>query len=566
MPHTCFTRRVRSAVLLRQHRQELFAGHAKEALAVTLVAVLLLCSGPGHWIGPIAAADASTTPTPLFRAPVDAPVVDHFRPPTTRFGTSNLGLEYRTTIGVAVVAPADGVVAFSGDVAGEIFVTVAHRDGMRSTVGFVAQALVVAGEEVEQGQAIAVSGSRLHFSVRVGDQYIDPEPLLVGDTSPVRLVQGPLTEGDSPASIRAERALNAELLELVRGPGIGEILSAIAPDPAMVFDALLDGSVVGFLRRYVVPLALWRLNSGNCTSAVEEPEPPDSRRIAVLVGGLGSSSTQAGIENLDTTALGYSVPDVIRFSYRGGKVPGTGASASPSTEERPYSPLDSNRDLRDSSLLLLELLNGIAFENPGVPIDLYAHSQGGVVARLAISEASLPTQVESVVTIASPHNGADLANLLQTVRDVPLADTLLGSPGLVGGISPTGTAVEQLAARSDLIESLDLPPPDVRFLSIAARGDLVVPASATHVLAKPWVVVSSAGAHAHQDVVGSPETLREVRLHMAGLPPGCESMGDALADSWVGGSIDSLQSMASPLAELGRRLGTRSLVKWMRGR
>jgi murein DD-endopeptidase MepM/ murein hydrolase activator NlpD len=65
--------------------------------------------------------------------PVDAPVVDPFRPPASAFGAGNRGLTYDLPSGTPVRASADGHVTYAGTVAGTLHVTVLHPDGLRTS-------------------------------------------------------------------------------------------------------------------------------------------------------------------------------------------------------------------------------------------------------------------------------------------------------------------------------------------------------------------------------------------------------------------------------------------------
>ncbi len=83
-----------------------------------------------------------------------------------------------------------GVVTFTGVVVGNRTVTFDHG-GVRTSYSFLTQILTSRGATVGRGQVIAVSGHHggrpsLHFSVRIRDVYVDPEPLLVcrGDPGP----------------------------------------------------------------------------------------------------------------------------------------------------------------------------------------------------------------------------------------------------------------------------------------------------------------------------------------------------------------------------------------------
>jgi murein DD-endopeptidase MepM/ murein hydrolase activator NlpD len=144
--------------------------------------------------------DAGPCAAPVsYIAPIVAPVIDPFRPPTSPYGPGNRGIEYATVPGSPVVAAADGYVSFAGQVAGSLHVTVQHPDGVRVTASFLATALVVAGARVVQGQVIGTSADRLHVSARRGDVYFDPASLWADGPPHVYLVPldggGPIRPG-----------------------------------------------------------------------------------------------------------------------------------------------------------------------------------------------------------------------------------------------------------------------------------------------------------------------------------------------------------------------------------
>ena len=118
--------------------------------------------------------------------PVDAVVVDHFRPPAHVGAPGNRGLEYSPEPGQPVWASAEGVVVFAGAVAYNRFVTVQHRDGLRTAYGYLGWIAVEEGDWVDAGQLLGSTSERFFFSVRAGDTYLDPG--LVLTTGHVRLV------------------------------------------------------------------------------------------------------------------------------------------------------------------------------------------------------------------------------------------------------------------------------------------------------------------------------------------------------------------------------------------
>ena len=128
----------------------------------------------------------------LFRRPTSAPVLDPFRLPDGKYGAGNRGIEYDTGDLDRIVAAARGTVVFAGPVARSLFVTVDHGDGLESSYGFVGHILVREGQEVVDGDLVALSDGPFHFSVRLHGEYVDPEPLFGSRRVVVRLVPHPV--------------------------------------------------------------------------------------------------------------------------------------------------------------------------------------------------------------------------------------------------------------------------------------------------------------------------------------------------------------------------------------
>ena len=105
----------------------------------------------------------------VYTPPVDAPITDPFRPPPQPWLPGNRGIEYATTPGTPVRAAARGRVTFAGAVAGDLHVTVAHPDGIRTSYSFLATVAVVVGQQVDGRQVVGTAGSRLHVGARQSD-------------------------------------------------------------------------------------------------------------------------------------------------------------------------------------------------------------------------------------------------------------------------------------------------------------------------------------------------------------------------------------------------------------
>lgn len=118
--------------------------------------------------------------------PVRGPVVRGFEPPESTFGAGHRGIDIEVPFGTRVGASASGIVAFAGTVAGSLFVSIDHPDGVRTTYSWLSDVAVRRGETVERGETIGATGSghpgsvspHLHFGARIGDTYIDPMLLL----------------------------------------------------------------------------------------------------------------------------------------------------------------------------------------------------------------------------------------------------------------------------------------------------------------------------------------------------------------------------------------------------
>jgi alpha-beta hydrolase superfamily lysophospholipase len=184
-------------------------------------------------------------------------------------------------------------------------------------------------------------------------------------------------------------------------------------------------------------------------------------------------------------------------------------------------------DLRTSGAHLHELLVDIAEAHPGVPIDVIAHSQGGLVVRQALTAAApgeeLP--VDHVITLASPHHGAPAARLAGTLGLSEGSSTL--GPGVAaataGGIDPGAASVAQMAEGSAFLADLQerALPDGIDLTSVAGAGDLVVPATSSTVGGATNALVDLGGPAAHSRLPGSPEAHREIALALGDMAPTC---------------------------------------------
>jgi murein DD-endopeptidase MepM/ murein hydrolase activator NlpD len=154
-------------------------------MILTAFAAALLVAAPPSAPAPLYSRPPATVVQfagrPQLVPPVEAPIVDHFRPPACQWCAGNRGLEYGAGAGAGIHAAAPGVVSFSGTVAGVRYVVVDHGGGFRTTYGRLAGAAVSTGEGIATGHIVGQSGGTgLFFGLRHNDVYLDPELYFVG--------------------------------------------------------------------------------------------------------------------------------------------------------------------------------------------------------------------------------------------------------------------------------------------------------------------------------------------------------------------------------------------------
>lgn len=107
--------------------------------------------------------------------PVAVPVSVPYVQPACAYCPGHRGVEYALTPGTDVRAVAQGVVTFSGTVAGTRYVVILQTDGLRATYGMLQTSTVSRGDVVASGQVAGHSGPRLYFGLRdARDRPVDP--------------------------------------------------------------------------------------------------------------------------------------------------------------------------------------------------------------------------------------------------------------------------------------------------------------------------------------------------------------------------------------------------------
>jgi hypothetical protein len=322
-----------------------------------------------------------------YAAPVAGAVLQGFDPPDTTFGAGHRGVDLAAVAGDVVGAAADGRVVFAGSVAGDVWVSIAHADGVTTSYGPMADLRVRAGQDLARAETLgrlAAGGhgtgrrdAGLHWGARIGGRYIDPMDLLDGGVPRPSLIGVGGWRGTSHA------VTPYEPWEGGRWWGLRTAGSPAADRP-------------GF---------------------VHAPNP----NHLVSLGGFG---TDHHAEMLDATHLGYDLRSVTAFSYAG-RHDDPGAPADPRRDQLAYTSADTWGDPRASAAVLAEQLRAQAIREPGRAVDLIGHSQGGLVAMWYLLEHHDPYDrtlppIGNVITVASPLDGSDAATVANELAGAAL--------------------------------------------------------------------------------------------------------------------------------------------------
>ena len=536
------------------------------SLVATTLAALLLAAGPGVLlldlpdptvarVRPVVPGAAVSTAAsviraalalreladelrpPSYRLPVDAPVVRPFEPPAGPYGPGHRGVDLDATPGTPIRAAERGRVHHAGKVAGVVWVSIDHEDGVRTSYGPLAGLRVGRGDDVDRGQVLGVVADGhhgdpdvdrgLHLGARRGGEYFDPLSL----------------------------------------PGIG------APRPTLVGEGGWWSA-----DHAVVPYDPWA--GGRLAGVLTTPSPnardagyavPPNANHLVLVAGLSSTSS---VELIEPAHLGIDAAGATRFSYAG--------------PDEPYGVEDTWIGVDAAARNLEQQLREQALRQPGRAVDLIGHSLGGLVIVYYLLHLHDPFDVGlppvgHVVTVASPLDGSDLARAGVALVDAPVAGPALRSaweaagsvPGIVGdtarSLEPEAPSLRDVATASPLLD--DVVDAWQEALAQPGTGPLATGTRVLNVVASLDVLVGADRAAlddaerrvlpgTHEGVLGT-EAVREVVWRfLAGreivASPGRLSThvgawyGTGLtAVSALAGDVDAARDLPLPLLPLG---------------
>ena len=145
-------------------------------------------SAPGDPTRAGTSSSDAAGPESVWVWPVDPPfrVTERFVAPAHDYAPGHRGIDLLPLGGAEVRAPAPGVIAFSGDVAGRGILTIDHGDGLVTTLEPVLSELSEGTgiSEADVVGSVSLGGhaepGTLHFGVRLDGRYINPMLLLGG--------------------------------------------------------------------------------------------------------------------------------------------------------------------------------------------------------------------------------------------------------------------------------------------------------------------------------------------------------------------------------------------------
>jgi Peptidase family M23/PGAP1-like protein len=442
-------------------------------------------------------APARAQSMPRLVPPVDGAIARGWAAPASSFGPGHRGIDYSVPQGTLVRAAGAGVVEFAGPVAGVVAVTLRHEDGLETTYTSLAATFVTAGEDVAQGQWLGRAGfahpggaTGLHFGVKLDGGYVDPSLYL--------------------GAVDLARAIH------------------LAPTVWRPPDVLTEG----FTSAFDEP----GTSSSPCRDArpLGASPPPPNDNVAVAVAGIGSKTAGGPSSDMYVYVpelLGYPPGHIYRFSYEGARGP---------LLHQPYEREGTYGDLRGAAARLRDLLLRVAKRAPGRHVDLIAHSQGGIVARVFLEslqrewDPRLPV-IDHLVTYSTPHDGAPLAGTISgfdrdTLAGGLLLDALSAWTKKGGPIpDPRSVAAAQLAPGSALIDGLGQE--DVAFgtrvLALAETNDAVVPADHALYRYKRSRTVAPSGWNGHSGILWSESARADAYAFLRDAAPTCRTDWDA---------------------------------------
>ncbi len=204
---------------------------ARRALFLFCVGLCFMVAAHLVWY---AAPARSNSPPPL-RRPVEGELVARFTA-QDRYGPGHRGLDIAAAPNTVVRAAHEGEVSFAGVVAGMRTVSIRHFTGWTTSYSYLSAIAVRAGDRVVRGETLGTVGrlhgsdqTGVHFALRLGEEYIDPAPFMVG-VGPVLLP--PPSDANNvaerPRPVHSEPTGDASAASIARGCSVS-LIDCVGP-------------------------------------------------------------------------------------------------------------------------------------------------------------------------------------------------------------------------------------------------------------------------------------------------------------------------------------------------
>ena len=300
--------------------------------------------------------------------------------------------------------------------------------------------------------------------------------------------------------------------------------------------------------------------------------PPPNDNILVAVAGIGSSTSEgpdgikasASVYEGDWEQMGYKKGSVYHFSYKGIE---NRASNDEYALHAAYPKEETYKSIVLSARLLDRQIREIHRRYPDKKIDIVAHSQGGLVAqeyitRLYSPKSEIGLDISHFVSISTPHQGADAAQLNARLSDNDAGRQALAKLEAVsqkmGWPPPSSQSAREMAEGSPFIRRLDADwdPTKVPTTTIGASYDLIVTAQHTRLKAAshytsqidPQMGLPVPTLESHGKIVNSMATKQIIYNTLADTPSACTGFRDFKADFISGETISRVEDgLASTL-------------------
>ena len=468
---------------------------------IVLCAFLALLATPAPAAGQGSGLPDWAAP-PVYDWPVPGQPVAGFRPPEHPWAAGHRGVDLAVRAGQPVHPMADGMVVWSGTIAGDSWTTLSHGDGVVTTYGpLQAPSGAALGTPVTSADVIGRARGdahgrkgRLHVGARREGRYIDPAVLVA----------------DGP-----------QLVATLVGPGrVG------ADDPT-------------------APTGRPTLVPGT---------PPSPNHLIVLAG----LTSHTGELPFDVSALGYGDGTWDQYSYRGVDADG---NPLPYDHEATWGRVhDMASALRDQLRAHAEAHPGQAVDLLGHSLGGLV----AMYYLLVLHDPADPTlpPIGRAITVASPLRGTDSARVVDLLRDDLVGQVLLAlveahrltPPGGDGPVMHAQMPVlDDLQVGSDVAEAvatawqrhLDDPyaGPLATGTDVLTVGTTLDPVVNEHRSGLPGTdhqtIFDPDVVDAHSNVTHAPRTEELLEAHLAGepLPDGGLGQDVANATAGIGSSV-----------------------------